>query len=268
MSEQYPVLFLELFKNYPNNIKHGHNIIDGRGENAVFKLLKKLKAFFAWLIENNITDNNPFLGYKLGSEHFGTPYYISIDERNKIANTNMLSLALDTQRDIFVFQCLVGCRVGDLMKLTHKNIVNGVLTYTPHKTQNEGMQTTAARVPLIEEALSLIKKHEGEDVKGRIFPFISSQKYNDAIKRIFTIAGITRNVQVRNARTGEMEMKPINKIASSHIARRTFCGNLYFKVQDPNLIGQMSGHVEGSRAFSRYRKIEDETLKDIVNLLK
>ena len=59
----------------------------------------------------------------------------------------------------------------------------------------------------------------------------------------------------------------INEIASSHLARRTFVGNAYFKVSDPNIIGKMSGHVEGSKAFSRYRKIEDSTLLDVINQL-
>ena len=81
------------------------------------------------------------------------------------------------------------------------------------------------------------------------------------------MAGITRKVEWRNPRTGVNELVPINKIASSHMARRTFIGNAYFKVQDPNLIGKMSGHVEGSTAFARYRKIEDETLKNVIDLI-
>lgn len=51
------------------------------------------------------------------------------------------------------------------------------------------------------------------------------------------------------------------------MARRTFIGNLYKKVQDPNLIGSLSGHAEGSRAFARYRDIDKKMKKDTVNLL-
>ena len=40
----------------------------------------------------------------------------------------------------------------------------------------------------------------------------------------------------------------------------------YF-VDKSNLIGKMSGHVEGSQAFKRYRKIEDSTLRDVINQL-
>ena len=54
---------------------------------------------------------------------------------------------------------------------------------------------------------------------------------------------------------------------SSHLARRTFVGNLYKQVKDPNLVGALSGHKEGSKAFARYRTIDDEMKKELVNLL-
>ena len=35
-----------------------------------------------------------------------------------------------------------------------------------------------------------------------------------------------------------------------------FCGNLYKRVKDPNIVASMSGHKEGSKAFARYRVID------------
>ncbi len=175
---------------------------------------------------------------------------------------------LEAQRDIFIFQCLVGCRVGDLMKFTWNNISNdNILSYVPHKTKNEGEHAVSARVPLVKDAIELINKYRGLDKDGRLFPFTSQQHYNKDIKEIFKLAGLTYTVKVFNALTEEFDYLPLNEVASSHMARKTFIGNLYKKVQDPNLIGQMSGHVDGSRAFKRYRKIEDETLRNTVNLL-
>lgn len=266
-ANEYRQTFKVLLERYPSNIEKGKSEIKGRGENTVITLMKKLKAFFNWLYESDKTSNRPFDGFKIGTEKYGTPYYISVDERNLIARTPMPTRHLEIQRDIFIFHCFVGCRVSDLVKLTEANITDGILTYTPHKTKDEGEQAVVARVPLHENAIKLIGKYRGTDKKGRLFPFISPQKYNDAIKEIFTISGITRNVEIRNARTGEIEVRPINEIASSHIARRTFVGNAYRKVSDPNIIGKMSGHVEGSKAFSRYRNIEDETLKNVIDLI-
>lgn len=266
LSEEYPVIFKKLLKQYPIGVKKGQTKLVTRGDNTIVKLTKKLKAFFVWLYESDKTKNRPFDGIKIGSEKFGTPYYISISERNEIAEYDFSgSKRLEAQRDIFVFQCFVGCRVGDLVKLTSENIIDGMLVYAPHKTKDEGEQTLQARVPLHPKALALVEKYKGVDAKGRLLPFISPQKYNDAIKEIFTEVGINRNVVIRNPKTGENEIRPINEIASSHLARRTFVGNAYFKVSDPNIIGKMSGHVEGSKAFSRYRKIEDSTLLDVIN---
>ena len=82
------------------------------------------------------------------------------------------------------------------------------------------------------------------------------------------MAGIDRMVTVLNPLTGEEEKRPIYEVASSHMARRTFIGNLYKKVKDPNLIGSMTGHVEGSRSFARYRDIDDDVKKETVMLLE
>lgn len=69
-----------------------------------------------------------------------------------------------------------------------------------------------------------------------ILPLISQQKYNVAIKTILQHAGITRSVVWLNPTTGEPEVRPIYEVMSSHSARRAFSGNMYDKVQDPDLI--------------------------------
>ena len=280
----YPELFKRLFADFPVGVGKGRTVLQGRGENTVKNMLERLKSLFRYFYDKGYTSNRPFDGFKIGAENYGTPVYITIEERNRIADADLETIweampkeerdkarmpikTLIAQRDIFVFQCLVGCRVGDLCKLTANHIHDGVLVYTPHKTKDEGEEPMQARVPLHSKAQALIEKYQASDTKGRLFPCISPNKYNVALKVIFKMAGVTRMVEVRNAKTGENELRPINEIASSHLARRTFIGNAYFKVQDPNLIGRMSGHVEGSEAFKRYRKIEDSTLKDVIDLI-
>ena len=171
---------------------------------------------------------------------------------------------LDCQRDIFVFQCSIGCRVGDLVRLTKADVINGAIEYIASKTIEENQKTIL--VPLNKTALAILEKYK--DYEGpKLLPFITQPKYNDAIKEIFTRAGITRNVTYLNPLTEREEKVPINTIASSHMARRTFVGNLYKQVLDPNIVASMSGHAEGSRAFSRYREIDKEIKTNTVNLL-
>ena len=124
------------------------------------------------------------------------------------------------------------------------------------------------RVPLNKRAKQLVESYKGVDNKNRLFPFISTQKYNDAIKDILRLCEITRIITVLNTVTGKEEKRPINEVASSHMARRTFIGNMYKKVKDPNLVGSLSGHAEGSKAFSRYREIDDDIKRELVNMIE
>ena len=119
-------------------------------------------------------------------------------------------------------------------------------------------------VPLNDIALEILNKYNELD---RILPFISEQKYNVAIKEVFRVAGITRNVTILDPKTRKEVTKPLNVVISSHASRRYFIGNSFNNVQDPNLISSMSGHVNGSKSFERYRTINKTIKQNLVNLL-
>ncbi len=235
-----------------------------RGQNTISGLLAKFRTFVLWCNKEGHTSNNPFAGYTIPAEVYGTPYYLTIEERNSLFNTDISHRPqLAIQRDIFVFQCVIGCRVGDLLKMTKANIIDGAIEYIPRKTK-EGHPVTV-QVPLNKIAIEILSRYPDG---AKLLPFISEQKYNDAIKEAFLLAGLTRMVTVINPTTGEQEQRPLNEIASSHLARRTLIGNLYKKVQDPNLVSSLSGHKEGSKAFARYREIDREMRNDLVKLIE
>ena len=79
--------------------------------------------------------------------------------------------------------------------------------------------------------------------------------------------GIDRIVTILDTHCYNTVQKPLYEVATSHTARKTFVGNLYRQVPDPNLIASMSGHVEGSRAFNRYRTIDDEMKRKLVDMI-
>lgn len=252
-------------KKYPQ-LYSGVRAISQRSANTISAKMKVVRTFMRWCLKAGYTENRPFDRYSVRTERYGTPYYISLEERDRIADFPIESRSMATQRDIFIFQCLIGCRVSDLLVLKPENVVNGFLEYIPQKTNNESVRIV--RVPLSQKAMELIERYNGVDKKGRLFPFITSQQYNRYIKKIFQVAGINRKVGVVNPLTGKEEFHPLYEVASSHIARRTFIGNLYKKVKDPNLIGSLSGHVEGSKAFARYRTIDDDIKKELIDLIE
>jgi integrase len=162
-----------------------------------------------------------------------------------------------------MFQCLIGCRVSDLAQLTKANLVDGCIEYIPQKTK--GVHANTVRVPLNQKALDILERYK--DLETSLLPHFCQGTYNLRIKRILKYVGIDRMVMTIDPTTRKEVMRPLYEVATTHTARKTFIGNLYKQVKDPNLIASMSGHSEGSRAFARYRKIDDEMKKELVNLL-
>lgn len=237
-----------------------------RGQNSVADMLTRFRAFILWAIDNGYTANNPFKHYTIGEIVYGTPIYITNEERNRLLETDLSDdKELETQRDIFVFQCLVGCRVSDLYKMTYRNIINDAIEYIPRKTKED--RPITVRVPLNETARKLIAKYQ-EYSRDSLFPFNTEQDYNRKIKEAFRRAGLDRTVTVLDQQTRQEVQKPLYEVASSHMARRTFIGNIYKKVKDPNLVGALSGHKEGSKAFARYRTIDDDMKKELIGFLE
>jgi integrase len=269
-----------------------------RGDNYIKGLFVVLRTFIIWANKNGKTQNNPFKERQIKECVYGTPIFITDEERRKIYETDLsYDKRMEQQRDIFIFQCLIGCRISDLYTMRQSNITSEktskgdrkCINYIPRKTK-EGNPITVS-VPLNDTALKILKKYEymqsevlvdnryskeniAKAIKNNqatatsdapIFPLIAQQRYNEYIKEIFKACGITRVVSVINPTTGEVEQKSIADVASSHLARRTFVGNLYNKVQDPNLVGSLSGHKEGSRAFSRYRTINIDIKADLID---
>lgn len=235
-----------------------------RSRNTLIDMFSRFRSFMRWCYDNGLTANRPFDKFQIGECIYGTPYYINIEERNQIMNHDFSSRpALAVQRDIFIFQTFVGCRVSDLYRFTRDNIVNGMIEYIPRKTK-EGNPLTV-RVPLNDHALDILDRYK--DCQDKLLPFISEQKYNQYIKEIFKLAGINRMVTVLDPISRNEVRKPLYEVASSHMARRTFIGNIYKKVKDPNLVASMSGHKENSKAFNRYRNIDDDVKKELISFL-
>ena len=233
-----------------------------RGQNSIIGTMSRLHTFVRWSIKKGYMNRDPYDDYVIGTAIYGTPFYLTKEERNQLYQAKFPdNPGLDVQRDIFVFQCFIGCRVGDLMKMTKANVINGAIEYVPRKTK-EGRPYTV-RVPLSPTALEILDRYKDQP-DGRLLPFICEQDYNRDIKKMIKLAGIDRVVTTLNTITREEEKHPIWEVASSHMARRVLVGNLYKEVKDPNLIAKISGHVENSRAFSRYRDIDEEMAKEVI----
>jgi len=250
--------YLKEFEKYFNSLPVGTNTI-----NCYMSMLRTfLKNISTILQQHNIKIDYPFGKglYEIPEETYGTPIYITIDERNKIYAKDFESDKLNRVRDIFVFQCLIGARFGDLCKLTKDNIQGDILSYIARKTKNK--KPVTVEIPLHPIAKEILSRYNMPD--GKLLPFITDQRYNEYLKEVFRLAEVTRKVTRLNARTGEEETVQINEIASSHMARRTFVGSLFNKEVTTDIICSMSGHKPGSKAFERYYTVEPELKENAI----
>ena len=236
-----------------------------RGQNTANGHYKKLKAFVRWAIDKDYVTNNPFRKFKIPKDIYGTPYCLTLEDLSQLEKADLSERpSLAVQRDIFVFQCCIGCRVSDLKELTLANVINNEIHYIARKTKDGNPKTI--KVPINKTAQAIIERHY--DLKRKeLLPFISDQNYNEAIKEVFKLAGLTRNVVVRNSLTGEPEIRPLNEIASSHLARRTLTNILYKKYKDQSLVSSITGLAPYSCAYARYRDIDEDMRREMVSIL-
>lgn len=243
----------------------GYLITTNLGKNSISTQFRYIRSFFNYANKMGWTNNYPFNKFKIESETYGEPVYITLAERDMLFNAEIKQEYLQRVRDIFVFQCLIGCRVGDLLKLRKSNIVDGCIEYIAGKTKDDNPKI--ARIPLSEKAKIILSKY---NLPGdMILPLISSQKYNEYIKDLFAddAVKITRKVTVRDPKTGAGVQRPLNEIASSHMARRVFIGGLHGKGVKNEVIASMSGHTPESKSFARYYTIEKQNQIDAMKLI-
>lgn len=276
---------------------HRNDVGVGIGKNAANSDLKLIKAVFNYCERNGIIDKTPFVQFELPKAQYADPIFLTIEELNTIAAADYkvfetyikrsfmervkkgkmrivptkkqieeYARLLEEKKDIFVFQCRVGCRVGDLLKLTKENLSedrNGVyLHYIAEKTLRTKARTI--NVPLHNDALAIVRKYADREGQ-RLLPFVCAQKYNKEIKRVFEAVGITRSVTILDTVTQTPKQVKICDVASSHMARKTFCGTMFNEGVDSSIICAMSGHVEGSAAFARYHNIDMGLMRIAIN---
>ncbi len=235
-----------------------------RCANTIIGYLKKFRAALNFAERKGLISKSPMQGYKIGREVYGTPYYMTKEERDTLSEYDLHERPdLDKIRDLFIFQCFCGCRISDLLRLTRRNVIGNFLEYIPQKTISK--RGRVVRIPLHSVALRIIEKYKDS---ANLLPNCgSTERINRKLKKLFALCGFTRQVQVLNPTTRKEEHKQLCDIVSTHMARRTFIGLLYKQVKDPNLIASMSGHAPNSTAFARYRAIDDEIKSEIINLL-
>lgn len=223
-------------------------------KNSVSAEFNRMNRFLKFSVQNGWIIENPFNGYKIDTAVYGKPIYITIAERDKLFKAQIDDEEMALIRDLFVFQCFIGCRYGDLVHLKRSNIINGCVEYIARKTRD--FKPVTVSIPLTEKAKAIIARYNCPD--GKLFPRILLPLYDQKIKVILRNLEINRIVTKLDPKTRENIQVPICDVVSSHMARRCFIGNLYKLGIPLPTIATMSGHVKDSKAMTVYFEPDQE----------
>jgi integrase len=168
-------------------------------------------------------------------------------EINKVFEKDLSDIPhLDNARNWLIIGVWSGARVSDLLNFTLGNIHNGFIEYTSQKTNQKIV------LPLHYQVKQII-----ENLNGQLPRKISSQKFNEYIKKVCDKSGITEVVhgsknekikdKVWRKKRGE---HPKNELVTSHICRRSFATNHYGKLPTP-VIMAVTGHTT-EKMFLKY----------------
>ena len=258
---------------YPNLYPHGVGLRPPQKrmrDTTVVHDLKLLQAFFAELENADEIRRSPFR--RISEEKrrimmhvmYDAPVFLRADELKQVMSMKVPA-ELQWAKDLFVLNCAIGCRIGDLLRLTPEKVSvseEGIpyVHYIPSKTAK--LQTTNAEVmtPLIEPAMEIIKR-TGLKLMGPNLKY-EKQRYNKSLRRLLEVCGITRRVSLFCSETDDNVYRPLCEVATSKLARKTHIDMLN-KVQINYYAAGL--HRQGSDAVFRYTGLE---LKDRYELIR
>lgn len=168
--------------------------------------------------------------------------YLSFSELQTIKNTDVPE-ELQGAKDWLYLSAFLGSRISDFMRFNKDMISNVEGSYIIEFTQIK----TKKKMEFILHQ-TVVEYLQNNDMN---FPEpIEEQKYNDQIKKVCNLAGITQEVEgtiLTEISEGVWRdvkgIYPKYKLIGSHIGRISFCTNFYNRIET-SLIRSVSGHSD------------------------
>jgi integrase len=159
-------------------------------------------------------------------------------------------------RDLFLVGAWTGLRFSDFVRIKEDNIKDNYIEIEQQKT---GKRVLIPLHPVVAEIWEKYNK--------QLPRVITNQKFNDYIKEVCKMAGITEHEHKAITKGGIKISTRYEKweLISSHTARRSFATNLFLSGFPTLSIMQITGH-KTEKAFMRYIKVTPEQHANLLRL--
>lgn len=173
----------------------------------------------------------------------GQQIYLTEKDLNKLEKVE-LSGNEEKLRDLFLLQCHIGQRYGDMLKLDKAIITEKTITLVQEKTAKKVV------IPLNDDAKAILKKYDNK------MPYIGAEYANELLKSIGKKAGIDDEQLITKQEKGKTITVKVPKyeLMKTHTARRTFVTASIKRGIQPSIIMRITGHT-ASKTMERYNKM-------------
>ena len=222
---------------------------------SLWNAIKTWKAFMKWARLEGLTDNR--FDETITKKDFNVPEHrllrLTAKELQSIVHTELPEGgAHDNARNLFVLQCCLGVRYGDLERIVSnpENYVDG--EFIRLSTQKNKKPVAIPLLPMARKILT--KTNRG------LYP-ISNQKFNNYIKVVAEGAGLTDKIvrtEYRGTRQVRKAVRKCDEIAS-HTAKRTFVSLMITQGLSVEAIMKITGNSRAT--IDRYVILNEEDVR-------
>lgn len=240
----YPFLLrLESFLRSYDPKKHYRKSI---ANNAVMKHIQRFRKQIKLAVELDWLKDDPFKKFTPKMEKRQREF-LTEEELKSIVHLEIACERLEIVKDLFLFSCYTGIPYGDIIQLTHKNLVIGI-DGNKWITAKRNKNGVPYELPLLDVPLSLVNKYFGHartKATGTLLPKISNQKLNSYLKEIADLCKIKKNL-------------------TFHMARHTFATTVTLSNGVPiETVSKMLGHTKLATTQIYARVIEKKVSNDM-----
>lgn len=244
-----------------------HYLDEGMGINGVGKELRNIRAVFNWARRQGITQNYPFLDYRIPSAET-KPNDLSVVDLRRFRDYPCETWQRPYVDFFMLSFYLAGINPVDLLSLKADAVRDGHLSFVRRKTDKQGASVVRTiTLPVLPEAQAIIDRYPSED--GWLLGFMDgrnnyrsfARECNDAIKKV----GPSRKVRDKVGKLRKMEYSPVCPDITLYSARYSF-GSIAANDLDisERTIGMCLGHSWAKNVTARYISVDQRKIDSVI----
>ena len=218
----------------------------GLAQSTINKAIQRFRKTLKYAISEGYLEKDPFIMHtaKVVKKNI---VFLTNEELLILENHQFKTARIHSVKELFVFCCYTGLAFKEMSQIKKTDIIIGFdgklwIIVKRSKTDRD------YKVPLLPRALQVLQIFNDNESE-LVFPKISNQKFNEYLKEIAEIIGISKNL-------------------THHIARKTFASTvLLFNDVPMEIVSELLGHSKLSTTQDHYAKVVQSKVSEEIEKL-